>query len=141
MQHLRYRFGPVKIIPGANSIEVDATNLKPSVPGYITRFTPNLERKDGSVPPVDELHLHHGVAHARLPDVRGGRGKTIVQFPRGFGYRYDPSDPWLLNHMIHNLLPNEDEAYITFDIDFVPASAPAAQASRRSSRCGSTSRG
>jgi len=126
VQHLKYRFGPVKIIPGANSIEIDATNLKPNVPGYITRFTPNLERKDGSVPPVDELHLHHAVWLMRgSPTFAAGEEKTITQFPKGFGYRYDPSDVWLLNHMIHNLLPNEDEAYITFEIDFVPMSSPA----------------
>ncbi len=128
VQHLKYRFGPVKIIPGANSIEVDATNLKPNVPGYITRFTPNLERKDGSVPPVDELHLHHAVWLMRgYPTFAAGEEKTITQFPKGFGYRYDPKDVWLLNHMIHNLLPNEDEAYITYDIDFVPMSSPDAE--------------
>ncbi|HWT94692.1 MAG TPA: hypothetical protein VN238_16975 [Solirubrobacteraceae bacterium] len=128
VQHLRYRFGPVKIIPGANSIEVQAADsLKPKVPGYITRFTPNLERADGSVPPVDELHLHHAVWLMRgYPTFAAGEEKTIFQFPKGYGYRYDPSDPWLLNHMIHNLLPNEDAAYVTYDIDFVPMSSPAA---------------
>jgi plastocyanin len=128
VQHLRYRFGPVKIIPGANSIEFDATDLKPSVPGYITRFTPNLERADGTVPPVDELHLHHAVWIAKgYPTFAAGEEKTILQMPKGFGYKYDPKDPWIVNHMIHNLLPNKDMAYITYDIDFVPATAPGAQ--------------
>jgi hypothetical protein len=94
VQHLRYRFGPVKIIPGANSIEFDATNLKPPVPGYITRFTPNLERADGTVPPVDELHLHHAVWIAKgYPTFAAGEEKTITQLPKGFGYKYDPKDP------------------------------------------------
>lgn len=127
MQHLRYRYGPVKIIPGANSIEVENTSLKPPVPGYITRFTPNLERANGTVPPVDELHLHHAVWIMRnYPTFAAGEEKTIFQLPPGYGYRYDPSDPWLLNHMIHNLLPNEDRAYVTYDIEFVPMTSPAA---------------
>jgi hypothetical protein len=126
-QVLRYRFGPVKIIPGANSIAIEVTDLKPKVPGYITRFEPNLTRKDGSVPPVDELHLHHGVWLMRgYPTFAAGEEKTIIQLPKGYGYRYDPSDQWAINHMIHNLLPNEDEAYMTYEIDFVPMTAPGA---------------
>ena len=111
----------MKIIPGANSIEFDATDLKPPVPGYITRFTPNLERADGSIPPVDELHLHHAVWLMRnYPTFAAGEEKTIFQLPQGFGYKYDPKDPWIVNHMIHNLLPNQDSAYVTYEIDFVP---------------------
>jgi plastocyanin len=127
-QTLKYRFGPVKIIPGANSIEFEATNLKPDVPGYVTRFTPNLERADGSIPPVDELHLHHGVwLMKNYPTFAAGEEKTIYQLPQGYGYKYDPSDPWIVNHMIHNLLPNKDAAYMTYEIDFVPLTAPGAQ--------------
>ena len=50
-----------------------------------------------------------------------------MKLPRGFGWRYSPDDKWLLNHMIHNLLPNRDKVYITYDIDFVPDSSPAAK--------------
>ena len=128
MQKLRYRFGPVKLIPGANSIEFEGTDLKPPVPGYITRFEPNLIRADGSVPPVDELHLHHGVWLMRnYPTFAAGEEKTIIQLPQGYGYKYDPSDPWLVNHMIHNLTPVAERAYLTWEIDFVPATAPGAQ--------------
>jgi plastocyanin len=128
VQHLQYRYGPVKLVPGANSIEFDATDLKPSVPGYITRFEPNLIRADGTVPAVDELHLHHAVWLMRsYPTFAAGEEKTIFQFPRGYGYRYDPADPWILNHMIHNLLPGEESAYITWEIDFVPMTAAGAQ--------------
>jgi plastocyanin len=131
VQHLQYRYGPVDIIPGANSIEFEATDLKPSVPGYITRFEPNLTRADGSVPPVDELHLHHGVWLMRgYPTFAAGEEKTIYQLPRGYGYRYDPSDPWIINHMIHNLLPKPDKAYLTYEIDFVPMTAPGARGMR-----------
>src|SRR3954470_3743796 len=129
LQHLRYRYGPITITPGQNTIEFRANDLKPDVPGYITRFEPNLIRTDGSVPRVDVLHLHHGVWVMRnYPTFAVGEEKTISQFPQGFGYRYDPSDPWIINYMLHNLLPNRAQVYITWDIDFLPASEPAAQA-------------
>ena len=127
-QVLRYRFGPVKIAPGQNTIDFAVNNLKPKVPGFITRFEPNLIRRNGDVPGVDELHLHHGVWLMRnYPTFAAGEEKTIFQFPKGYGYRYDPSDPWIINHMIHNLLPNEDAAYMTYEMDFVPMTAAGAQ--------------
>ncbi len=128
MQKLHYEFGPIDIAPGQNTIEFEPNNLKPKVPGYITRFEPNLIRRNGTVPPVDEIHLHHGVWLMRnYPTFAAGEEKTIFQFPRGYGYRYGPEDPWIMNHMIHNLLPGKDDVYLTYDIDFVPASSPAAK--------------
>ena len=129
MQKLHYEFGPIAIAPGQNSIEFETIeSLKPQVPGYITRFEPNLIRRNGDVPGVDELHLHHGVWLMRnYPTFAAGEEKTIFQFPRGFGYRYAPEDPWIMNHMIHNLLPGKDSVYLTYDIDFVPMDSPAAQ--------------
>src|SRR4051794_20900897 len=59
--HLHYQYGPLHIAPGQNTIEIQVNKLKPSVPGFITRFAPNLKRPDGSVPRVDVIHLHHGV--------------------------------------------------------------------------------
>ncbi|HEX8121679.1 MAG TPA: hypothetical protein VF549_10500 [Solirubrobacteraceae bacterium] len=128
MQKLHYEFGPIKIAPGQNTIDFEANKLKPSVPGYITRFEPNLIRRNGTVPPVDEIHLHHGVWLMRnYPTFAAGEEKTITQFPHGFGYRYAPEDVWIMNHMIHNLLPGKDEVYLTYDIDFVPMDSPAAE--------------
>ena len=49
-QHLSYRFGPVTIQPGQNSIQFEPNQLKPPVDGYILSFTPNLTRTDGSIP-------------------------------------------------------------------------------------------
>jgi hypothetical protein len=127
IQHLHYQFGPINITSGQNTIEFKPNNLKPDVPGYITRFTPNLVRVDGSVPRVDVLHLHHGVWLMRnYPTFAVGEEKTIFQAPQGYGYRYDPSDPWIMNYMLHNLEPSKDKVYITYDLDFVPMSSPAA---------------
>ena len=129
IQHLHYRYGPIQITPGQNTIVFKPNiQLKPTVPGYITRFKPNLTYTNGKIPPVDVVHLHHGVWLMRnYPTMAAGEEKTILQFPKGYGYRYDPSDPWLLNYMLHNLLPNRTQVYITWDIDFVPDSAAGAQ--------------
>src|SRR5947208_2198985 len=42
LQHLHYEYGPVDIVPGQNTIDYGINKLKPQVPGYITRFRPNL---------------------------------------------------------------------------------------------------
>ena len=54
---------------------------------------------DGTVPPVDVLHLHHGVwlnisrsaPGSPFPGIEpiffGGEEKTVFQIPRGYGYR------------------------------------------------------
>jgi plastocyanin len=117
--------GPFKIKPGQNEIAFRGIDLKPQVPGYITRFEPNIKRRNGEVPGVDVIHLHHAVWLARsYPMFAAGEEKTIYQFPRGFGYRHDPSDNWGMTDMIHNLMPNDDEISITWDIDFVPLDSP-----------------
>ena len=127
VRHLHYRFGPIAIHPGQNPIVLEPNTERPTVAGYITRFEPNLIYANGKTPAVDVLHLHHGVWVMRNePTFAVGEEKTITQFPRGFGYHFDPSDPWLINHMLHNLTPAPARVYLTWDIDFVPDSAPAA---------------
>src|SRR5205807_2261113 len=62
IEHLHFKYGPIAIAPGQNTIELRLNENKPQVPGYITRFAPNLVyAADGTVPPVDIIHLHHGV--------------------------------------------------------------------------------
>src|SRR3954453_20418768 len=128
--HLHYEYGPVDIVPGQNTIDFGVNNLKPEVPGYITRFSPNLvyATKKHNVPRVDVIHLHHGVWIMRgEPTFAAGEEKTIFNAPEGYGYHYDPSDPWIMNYMIHNLTPTPKKVFITYDIDFLPDSeSPAA---------------
>jgi hypothetical protein len=127
VEHQHYRYGPITIRPGQNPIVFEPNTQKPSVAGYITRFKPDLVYVNGKKPPVDVLHLHHGVWIMRGETTfAAGEEKTITQFPRGFGYHYDPSDRWVLNHMLHNLTPASARVYLTWDVDFVPDSAPAA---------------
>ena len=137
MQELTYCVGPVEVDPGQNIIRLNGTNLFPDVPGYITRFDPELVYADGSgVPRVDVLHLHHavwivdpngpGAAPGGGPQFATGEEKTIVQAPPGFGWRTEPDDVWLLNDMLHDLVNAEAEVYIVWRIDFVPDDAPGA---------------
>ena len=129
VQHLHYEYGPIQVLPGQNNIEAHITQLKPKVPGFITRFKPNLVYSAShKVPRVDVIHLHHGVWLMKgYPTFAVGEEKTNFQSPAGYGYHYDPSDTWILNYMIHNLWPNRTKVSITYDIDFVPDTAPAAK--------------
>ena len=135
VQHLHYRFGPITITPGTNVNTVGPITEKPNVDGYITKFTPNLHRLDGSIPRVDVLHLHHGVwlnitqpsintpfaGFSIQPFAAAGEEKTTLQLPMPYGYFNRGTDRWLMNYMIHNLTPNPDKVYLTYDVDFVPA--------------------
>ena len=118
---LRFEYGPIKITPGQNTIALEENAFKPPVDGWITGFRPNLVRKDGSVPRVDVIHLHHGVWLKNLqPLFAAGEEKTEFKAPPGYGWRYRTTDQWHMNHMIHNLTPTEEEVYITYELDFVP---------------------
>ena len=51
VEHLKFKYGPIKIQPGQNNIVISGTDVpKPSVDGYIVAIHPNLVRNDGSVP-------------------------------------------------------------------------------------------
>src|SRR5919201_3592924 len=125
--HITYCEGPITVSPGQNVIRLNATSLIPSQPGYITRFDPELVYTNGTVPRVDVLHLHHAVWVVNgNPQFAVGEEKTIVQAPRGFGWRTEPTDRWFLNDMLHDLVGREARVYIVWRIDFVPDTAPAA---------------
>jgi plastocyanin len=127
VRHITYCVGPVTVHPGQNVIRLNRTDLLPHRPGYITRFDPELVLPDGTVPRVDVLHLHHAVWIVNgNPQFAVGEEKTIVQAPRGFGWRSQPNDSWLLNDMLHDLVGQESQVFIVWRIDFVPDTAPAA---------------
>ena len=132
VQHLKFKYGPVTIHPGQNTISLAGDSVpRPKVPGWIVGFRPNLERLNGTIPRVDVLHLHHAVWLINgAPTFAAGEEKTNVRLPKGYGWRYDLGDQWVLNHMIHNLLPNKDRVYITYTLDFIPDSSRAAKGMR-----------
>ena len=121
LQTLHFEYGPIKIEPGQNAIEVRSDVLKPSVPGYITRFAPNLVyAADHKVPPVDIIHLHHAVWLVKgYPTFAAGEEKTIDQLPQGYGCR-TPQRHWAITYMIHDLTPDPTSVYLTYDIDLAP---------------------
>jgi hypothetical protein len=147
VQHLHLSAGPYNIIPGANQDLVDLNRVpRPTGAGYIVRMAPNLKyaKPDGSccgaIPRVDVIHLHHAVWLSNgaagigsgaafvgfYPFMAAGEEKTIFSQPAGYGYPIGRNDGWVLNYMIHNLTPVATRVYLTYDVDFVPATAPAA---------------
>src|SRR3954447_16622487 len=129
LQHLHFEYGPIDISPGQNTIEFRLNNQRPTVPGYITRFSPNLVyASNHKVPRVDVIHLHHGVWIMNgSPTFAAGEEKTIGNAPQGYGFHYQPSDNWIMNYMIHDLTPTPTKVFITYDVDFLPDTEPAAQ--------------
>ena len=139
---LEFRYGPIEIEPGQNNIDFSGDEVpKPDVDGYVVSIKPDLVREDGTVPPVDVIHLHHGVwaNMSGTPDevemggglaelfFAAGEEKTHIFLPEGYGYRYEADDDWLINYMIHNLTAEPDRVWITYEIGFIPDSSPAAE--------------
>ena len=128
-QVLKYKFGPLKIQPGQNLIDIDIQKERPNVDGWIVGFRPGLvDAKTGKNPPVTEVHLHHAVWLSTFkPTFAAGEEKTNFNAPRpataGATRR---SRPGCINHMIHDLVGQPHEVYITYTLYFIPDTAPQA---------------
>jgi hypothetical protein len=125
-QRLRFAYGPIVVKPGQNDVLIEPVTIeKPDQDGYITRFKPNLVRADGTVPPVEQMHLHHGTwlsypEYGSGPFFAAGEEKTIAPFPKGYGMPVKATDTWLLLYMVHSAISQPQVAYITYDVDFIP---------------------
>jgi len=131
-QRTTYSVGPLTITSGQNRIawRTIAGEERPSEDGWITHITPNLVYADGSIPSSSKIMFHHGVwinSGTGEQFYATGEEKTDLILPPGYGYRYKRSDGWSLNHMIHNLVPEPTTLYITYTVDFIPDTSPAAQ--------------
>ncbi len=138
-KRLHFKVGPLDVRPGQNNITLAPGKLpQPTEDGWIVRIAPNLEYEDGTIPGVDVIHLHHGVwlnvgakdaTRPSLPErfFASGEEKTTTILPVGYGYKYRATDGWVLNYMLHNLWPDPAKVWITYDIDFIPATAPEAK--------------
>ena len=128
-----FRYGPLHVTPGDNLILLGPVSIeRPREAGYIVRFKPDLVRLDGSVPPIDEVHLHHSVwisTAFSYPMFASGEEKTIFSLPPGYGIPFKPfGELWLLNFMLHNLTPRPENLFITYEVDYIPAKSVAAGA-------------
>lgn len=136
-KRIRYAFGPVTVAPGANLQLLGVDIAKPAYDGYATRLTANLYRTDGSIPPVDVVHLHHGAwlsnpTYGNHPIFfAAGEEKTHFQVPSGYGMKVGGADKWMLGYMLHNLTPLAENVYITYDIDYVAAAEAEQQGIKR----------
>ena len=145
-ERISYRCGPIDVTPGQNRIEWPTLNAgvqRPDRDGWITRIKPDLVTADGESLRSDFVMFHHGVwlnrsrrdatAPARFgtgyPERVFGAGeeKTTLRLPPGYGYRYEDSDIWTLNHMLHNLIPQGFELYIQYTLDFYPDGSAGAE--------------
>ncbi|HEX8065229.1 MAG TPA: hypothetical protein VF520_01750 [Thermoleophilaceae bacterium] len=125
-RRLRFSYGPIHVKPGQNDVLVEPVKIeKPMRDGFVTRFKPNLVRADGSVPPVEQVHLHHGTwlsvpEYGDGPFAASGEEKTTFPWPRGYGMPIKATDQWLLLYMVHSAVQTPMELFITYDVDFVP---------------------
>src|SRR4051794_8214828 len=132
-QRIRYAYGPVTVRPGANLQLMWKGIQKPLYDGYISRLTANLYRADGTIPPVDVVHLHHGAwlsnpSYGNFPIFfAAGEEKTHFQVPSGYGMKILGSDEWSLAYMLHNLTPRAEQVYVTYDLDYTAAEAAESQ--------------
>jgi hypothetical protein len=126
-QRLRFTYGPIVVKPGQNDVLITPVTIEqPRYDGYLTRFDPDLVRIDGTVPPIEQVHLHHAVWLTTLageygmgPFAASGEEKTIFALPKGYGMPVSRNDDWELLYMIHSAVPQPTTVYITYDIDYI----------------------
>jgi hypothetical protein len=125
-RRLKFSFGPIPIKPGQNDVLVEPITIeKPLQDGYIVRFKPDLVRVDGTVPPIEQIHLHHGTwlsvpSYGNSAFAAAGEEKTLFPWPKGYGMPIKATDQWLLLYMIHSAVAQPQTVYITYEIDFIP---------------------
>lgn len=130
-QILKCRYGPIQVTPGQNLILIGPSTVEsPRADGFMTGMKPNMiDAVTSVVPPIHDVHLHHGVWLRSRPDdplnvntpfMAAGEEKTISTTPDGYGYRVRADDEWLVNYMIHNQTARHYNVVITYDITWVP---------------------
>jgi len=123
-QRLKFSY-PVVVKPGQNDVLVGPLTIEqPRYDGYVTRFEPNLVTETGEIPPVHEVHLHHGTwlsapTYGNGPFFAAGEEKTIAPFPKGYGMPVKATDEWLLLYMVHSAVTEPMTVFITYEIDYI----------------------
>lgn len=129
-RRLRFVYGPLPVTPGNNAPLVGPVTIeKPAYDGYAVRTFSDLVRSDGSVPPVDAVHLHHGVWTSvpqygnAFPFYGTGEEKTVFQLPTGYGMLVRTTDNWQIQYMLHNQTTRPENLFIVYDVDYLPLAA------------------
>ena len=136
-----FRYGPLLAGAGQNLIMAGPVTIeRPAGDVFVTRIQPDLVLQDGTVPPVEKVHMHHAVLlnmsrkDAGAPEIPGQRffgfaeEKTIAQFSPGYGYRVRPGDAWAINYMLHNGTARNETVFVVYTVDVVAAASPTGQA-------------
>ncbi|HVL80255.1 MAG TPA: hypothetical protein VM840_01525 [Actinomycetota bacterium] len=125
---LRFALGPIEVQPGANSTyPMVKTIEKPQYDGYMVRIEPNMVLADGTVPNVEDMHLHHATwlsypEYGNGPFFAAGEEKTIAEYPVPYGMPVRTSDVWYMVHMVHNATAQRQNVWITYTIDYIAKS-------------------
>ena len=136
-QRLTYKIPLDPVTSGQNKIRYKpiAGSGRPAVNGWITGIVPNLVyTDDGTIPSSSKVMFHHGVWTNESNTEKffaSGEEKTQLDLPDGYGYRYLTSEGWGLIEMIHNLTPEPMDLSVTYTVDFIPDSSPAAAGIKR----------
>ena len=81
----------VTVKPGQNIIRLNPTNLFPQRPGTSPVSTPSSSTPTARFLAWTSSHLHHAVWVVNgNPQFAAGEEKTIIQMPKGFGWRSVP---------------------------------------------------
>jgi len=126
-RRIHFAYGPILVKPGQNDVLIEPVTIeKPAEDGYVTYFKPNLVDQNGKVPPVEQVHLHHGTwlnltsSYGNSAFAAAGEEKTIFPFPTGYGMPVKQTDTWELLYMVHSAVQQPMTVWITYDVDFVP---------------------
>ena len=129
-ERLRFRYGPIPVRPGQNDgVLVPVTIEKPAYDGYIVRFKPDLHDATGKAPGIEKVHLHHATwlnltkGYGNGPFAAAGEEKTTFTIPDGYGFPIKATDTWQLLYMVHNAVPEPTSVWVTYDVDYVPATS------------------
>jgi hypothetical protein len=128
----KFRYGPLIAGAGQNLILFGPVTIeRPPGSGYGVRFKPDLEDRQGRVPPIEQVHTHHGllltmsrfdITYPSIPQrfSAWAEEKTIGTLPRPYGYYVSSGDKWAINYMLHNETSQARELFITYEVDWVP---------------------
>ena len=131
-KRMTYQVGPFNIIPGQNEIgfRTDRREAAGRRLDHAHPAGPHLRRRHGAgrrrdPPPPRRLAEPRPARTRPCPpspsaSSRRARRRRSCASRRATAIRYKASDPWLLNHMIHNLTPVPTQVYMVYEVDFIP---------------------